>query len=73
MFSLKVMTELPTGLLLVTCARRDTVVTDIDTPPHVSGNRMEAGEKTNIPKLMHIQRPWKGAPQKNKVTFCCSK
>jgi hypothetical protein len=50
MFSLKVMGELPAGLLLVICARRDTVVTPIYTPPHVSGNRMGAGEKINIPK-----------------------
>jgi predicted PP-loop superfamily ATPase len=44
MFSLKVMRELQAGLLLVMCARRDTVVTPIYTPPLVSGNKMSTGE-----------------------------
>jgi len=66
MFSLKVTRELPAGLLLVMCVRRDTVVTPTYTPPHVSGNRMGAGVKTNIPKWMQIHHPRNGAPPKNK-------
>lgn len=72
MFSLKVTRELPVGLLLVMCVRRDTVVTPTYTPPHVSGNRMGAGEKTNIPKWTQIHHPRNGTPPKNKDTFCSS-
>jgi hypothetical protein len=61
MFSLKVTRELPVGLLLVMCVRRDTVVTPLHTY-QVTGWELERkltsqnGRKSTIPGMGLLQK-----------------